>query len=453
MELNLLATGGLAAAAVGFWQQIKHCFAYVSSFVIVSAAIEHPLVTPIAAHLKTKWQPLPSGEFFYVGLIYPFRDRNRSVIVPFRVRGTRSVYCRKWQFVVASGGSHTMTMWSLRGLVDFDHIVSDALDEYEVRCEAQSQFDTVIEASSRFYVEKIVGREKGMFAGNSQGNPEYGGPTSSESATPSPSAPPGHSGVDAYLDASFKYERDRYIYSSAVDPFEGLYFSPKITSYIEQAGRWLQMGDWYLERQLPWRRGWLLHGPGGTGKSSLAKAVAQKLKIPVYQYFLSTLSDQEFIRYWADMATPCVALFEDFDTVFNKRTPLTEHKSLTFECVLNQISGVSSMNGVFLIVTTNHIDAIDEAMGVSCDRDGVSTRPGRIDTVIEVGAISRENRVKMAQSILRDWPGAASVLVGAGEGATPIQFQEMCIQRAFELLANDGPSIPVALNGRLGKVA
>lgn len=440
IDPTLLATGGIVAAAAGFWQQVKNCFGYVSSFVIVSATIEHPIAEPMGAYLKTKWTPLPSGEFFYVGMVLPFRDRNRSAIVPFKVRGVRSIYRRGWRFVIASGNS-SLTLWSLRWAVDFDAMVSDALDLWEVRC--QAQFDENAPNNSRFYIKKVIGREKGMFAadrdkiGHEGQHPTPIGDTAAGSS--SQRAP-----VDTYTDPSFKYSRDRYIWSSAVDPFEGLYFSPQVMTYVEQAERWFHMGDWYLNRQLPWRRGWLLHGPGGTGKSSLAKAAAQKLKIPVYQFFLATLSDQEFIREWADMATPCVALFEDFDTVFNKRAPLTEHKSLTFECVLNQISGVSSMNGVFLIVTTNHIEAIDEAMGISCGRDGISTRPGRIDSVIEIGAISRENRIRMAQSILRDWPDTVPELVVAGDSATPIQFQEMCIQRAFELLAGRDELVKIA---------
>lgn len=38
-------------------------------------------------------------------------------------------------------------------------------------------------------------------------------------------------------------------------------------------------------------------------------------------------------RSWADMSAPCIALFEDFDTVFNLRAPANDKILLTFECV------------------------------------------------------------------------------------------------------------------------
>jgi len=224
--------------------------------------------------------------------------------------------------------------------------------------------------------------------------------------------------------------------SNEDDPLEGLFFDDEILRYFDQARRWLSLGDWYLERQIPWRRGWLLHGPGGTGKSSIAKAVGQMLGIPVFHFYMATLSDQEFIERWDQMSTPCVALLEDFDNVFHGRENQTAHKSLTFDCVLNQISGVASINGVFLIVTTNHLEHIDSALGVESNLEGgISTRPGRVDSVIKVGYINAHNRRGMAEKILKDWPDLVEEVLGKHDQMpeiTPIQWQETLIQAALE---------------------
>jgi hypothetical protein len=432
MDTSLLATGGIAAAAVGFWGQVQSAFRYVSSFVVVSAAVRHPISYPVTAYLKTEWRPVPSGQFFYVGEWYKFRDKPMQMLVPFRLRSAKVIYFRRFQFVVKTGDSD-ITLWSIRGLVDFDRVISDAIDLYHLRNSGQMIDALGHEVNARyFFIEKVLGREKGMFARDkSDSGPGAALLEGHASAASSGDAP---ESFDTTTDLSFKYSRDQYIWTEDVDPFEGLYFDPVVLECVGQAAQWLSMGDWYLARSIPWRLGWAAHGPGGTGKSSLAKATARKLNLPIYQYFLATLSDQEFMDRWEGMRTPCVALFEDFDTVFNKRVPLTEHKSLTFQCVLNAISGVSSINGVFLIVTTNHLDAIDEAMGVSCGKDGISTRPGRIDRVIEVGAMSVQNRQKMAASVLRDWPEIVFPTVKQGEGMMPAQFQELCIQTAFHRL-------------------
>jgi ATP-dependent 26S proteasome regulatory subunit len=98
--------------------------------------------------------------------------------------------------------------------------------------------------------------------------------------------------------------------------------------------------------------------------------------------------------------------------------------------VLNQISGVLSANGIFMVVTTNDMSKLDPAMGVSYD-GGISTRPGRIDTVIEVGALDESGRQKMAHRILKDWPQLIPPLVDFHVDATPAQFQEVCLQVAL----------------------
>lgn len=433
LTTSALFTGGIGAAVMAGWTQVKSFFSYISSIIILQADLDYHLSAAMRSYLKSNYKPLPSGLLTYVSRKLPLKSKNSTAIVPFRIANKNAVYYGNRQFVFVNDDS-SMKMMGIRGLVNFNKLISDAIDHYETQCEAEEE-----KAPSRFQIYKVIGSEKGMSAHRDKGErAEVAG----EDGMASPSSDSSWRSVDLAVNKSFKYDRDLYTMNETDDPLEGLFFDDSVLHYFDQAQQWMDMKDWYMERKIPWRRGWLPYGPGGTGKSSIAKAVAQKLGIPVYQYFLATLSDQEFIRKWENMATPCVALFEDFDTIFNKREPLTEHKSLTFDCVLNQISGVSSMNGVFLIVTTNRLECIDEAMGVSCDLNGVSTRPGRIDSVFLVGMINRANRAKMANMILKDWPEEIDQLVDseAAENVTPIQFQEMCIQRAFDRLADKNGS-------------
>jgi hypothetical protein len=392
---------------------------------------------PLRSYLKENYSLVPSGILVYRAMWLAFTHSTTSTLVPFRVAASTAIYYKGFQFIVMSlKGNEKATLTSFRGMVDFNKIVSDALDAFERRCSANQEKEQAI--YTRFEVRRCIGREKTAFGGFGQkgsgGEDEIEGRVSNNSSSPESSG--GLFSLDLSVDLSFKYDRELYTGVSSEDPFEVLYFPPHIDKYIKQAEQWMDMGSWYSERKIPWRRGWMLYGPGGTGKSSLAKAVAKKLKIPIYQYFLATLSDQEFLKNWENMSTPCIALFEDFDTIFNKRESLTEHKSLTFDCILNQISGVSSTNGVFLMVTTNHLENIDPAMGVECGENGISTRPGRIDTVIEVGNITKDNRYKMAHQILKDWPEEIERLVSYNDSVTPVQFQEICLQMAFAKLSN-----------------
>lgn len=452
INMTTLGIGGIAAALTAGWQQVKNALSYVSSFILIKANFDYDLSPAVYTYLKRNYKPLPSGFLNYVAhRVNTMRGRKDTVLVPFRLPAPTAIYVGRLSFMIVNADSARLQIRTIRGLVDFDRLTSDALDSWDRHLKLNDE-----KRGSRFWVRKVIGTEKGMGAAFTNMKRQAVSNTAGDST--SQESPSGISSSnellrpDLTIDRSFKYAPETYAMRDDEDALEGLFFEPRILKYFEQALRWLRMGDWYLERQIPWRRGWLLHGPGGTGKSSIAKAVAQNLGIPIYHFYLATLSDQEFIEAWESMPTPCIALLEDFDNVFHGRENQTEHKSLSFECVLNQISGVSSLNGVFLIVTTNHIEHIDPALGVIKEADsGISTRPGRIDSVIEVGFINQENRQRMAQKILRDWPDIIERLMyehpdKAGVDWTPSQWQEVCIQAALDRMQSDEHLASIASN-------
>ena len=128
-----------------------------------------------------------------------------------------------------------------------------------------------------------------------------------------------------------------------------------------------------------------------------------------------------------------MALFEDFDTVFHGRENVygkptladqiagampnaaqngntasaLEVGKLSFGCLLNCIDGVDKGGGIFLVITTNHVEKLDPALGQPRKNpDGsvefISTRPGRIDKAIELGYMEREDKKRLARRIFFD---------------------------------------------------
>lgn len=430
---SAIALGGIAAAVVAGWAQVKNAFTYLSSFIIVTADIDEALEMQVVRYLRENWKLLPSGLLVYKARYIKFHGStsNMSTLVPFRVPAHRATYMRGGRLLFVSSKGSGMTLTVLRGTINTDEIIREALIY-------QSQLlDSDTNVGNRYQVIRMVGREKGAWASDSVRGGDGGLKSSGSSGMTEALAPSsGSVHLDTTRDRSFMYDSSNWIAPKSSDPFDNLYYPEEIERYIKQARQWLHLRKWYNDRQVPWRRGWLLYGPPGTGKTSLSKATAQALRIPIYQFFLATLSDLEMIDKWEQMDKPCMALLEDFDTVFNGRVSTTEHKSLTFDCILNLISGVGTVDGVFVNVTTNDLSKIDAALGILRDGEesGISTRPGRIDTVIRVGLISANNRLRLAQRILVDWPECFEAIVAEGEGMTPVQFQELCVQYAYTRL-------------------
>lgn len=425
--LGSIALGGAIAAIAAFWNQFKTAARQVSSILVVQAHLNSSVGNAAINNLKSNYKKVPSGISIIHGLWMPFKNRTDH-LVPFRVLPSTSIWYGKRRLLLLSK-SEDVTLISIRGLCDLDQFLVEScrLHEQEI-----SNQDLNI---NRFSISTFVGCEKGPWARprNTEPGPAGGAPPDNSGLRAT--AVSGGSLADPLRDESLCYDRDEYVITNQVDPLEGLFYDPEILAYLEEAKQWKASQTWYQERAIPWKRGWLIHGPGGTGKSSFAQVVAKTMRVPLYNFVLSTMSDQEFITAMQErIYPPCVVLFEDFDTVFDKREPLTDHKSLTFDCVLNQISGVKTLNGVFLIVTTNHIDKIDCAMGVTSEFGSISTRPGRIDQVIHLGVASERVRNQIAHSILKDWPELCDEVVKQTDSMTAVQVQEHCIQRAFTLI-------------------
>lgn len=199
---------------------------------------------------------------------------------------------------------------------------------------------------------------------------------------------------------------------------------------------WYSHRDWYRERGLSWRRGYNLYGRPGTGKTSIIRAMAEELDIPVHTFGLASMSNYDFENSWKRTQNDCprIVLFEDFDNIFDGRKNREEDTGLTFDCILNAIDGIERQDGLLLFITSNHIDKIDPALGVP-DADGNSTRPGRIDVVAELPGLDFEGRLKMANRILLDCPDEAQKLaLSEPDGITAAQFQEKAARKARELL-------------------
>ncbi|KAI6815568.1 hypothetical protein KC340_g15547 [Hortaea werneckii] len=79
--------------------------------------------------------------------------------------------------------------------------------------------------------------------------------------------------------------------------------------------------NYYINRGIPWRRGFLFWGPPGTGKTSFTTALAGHFKLDIYLIGLSssTLDDQRLESLFAALPGRCIVLLEDIDSAGIRR--------------------------------------------------------------------------------------------------------------------------------------
>ncbi|KAI1077993.1 P-loop containing nucleoside triphosphate hydrolase protein [Whalleya microplaca] len=156
---------------------------------------------------------------------------------------------------------------------------------------------------------------------------------------------------------------------------------------------------YYSSRGIPYRRGYLLHGPPGTGKTSLSLALAGQFELDLYILDMGTVTNDGYLEMmFAQLPPYCLLLLEDIDAVGMKRKPSDEkikEQPCSLSALLNALDGVASQEGRVVLMTSNLPDELDEAL----------LRPGRVDRKIYLGHINREGAEQMMSSSLRkrDW--------------------------------------------------
>jgi DNA polymerase III delta prime subunit len=186
---------------------------------------------------------------------------------------------------------------------------------------------------------------------------------------------------------------------------------------------------WFRENKLPFRRGYLLHGPPGNGKSTAVRAMMTSRGLTAYAMRLfDSQQDDSDLDHLFDLAVknrPSMVLLEDLDRAFPKTG---ESKSrISLQALLNALDGVGTGEGVIVVATANEPTILDPA---------ILRRPGRFDRVVHFPNPSIELRQQYLQQLNPNLPPRHLKLsVEGSEGLSFAQLREIHIiagQRAFE---------------------
>lgn len=180
--------------------------------------------------------------------------------------------------------------------------------------------------------------------------------------------------------------------------WEDVFLSEEVTRSIkDDIYFFLENEKVFREVGIPYKRGYLLTGPPGNGKSSIARVLATSMPFESFMFDFSNpdMGNSELTEAfkWATAKAPSVFFLEDIDRIFDPDTgPKTR---VTMDHLLNCLDGIKVNDGLVVVATANNPKVLDSA---------ILSRPGRFDKVVQIDVPDHKLRERYLGHLFRKLP-------------------------------------------------
>jgi hypothetical protein len=432
MDLKTLPFFTLLAPLLLFFQQVRgFLFRVISCF------------------WKCRHIPADFSETFYFALLkrgkrIHFDDYEINMLTMFSLKKKTSlpvlfkvydfeIVLYRWLIpVVLRGAEMGMKIYYFKFSFPFDRFMNEVValchEEITERAKRRTQ--------NRFYCEMRQGKSLKALSVNSDNNYSHGGSPSKES---SPKVK-----IPVLYPASIFNRKmggqiigvnpHDYDWGHPADEKDKYQLTELGKNLLHQTQKWLQAERWYKERNIAWRRGFLLHGAPGNGKSALVLEIAKRLGIPLFIFDLSSMDNNELGTLLNGLPSDsAIILFEDFDVIFDGREnkcKSSQYGGVTFDFFLNKLSGTNSITNKLVFVTTNHLKKIDSAL----------LRPGRMDEILKVLPLNMPEKINLAKIILNSHIELIDKVLSESETDTTAEFENRCTKVALATFWEGAPN-------------
>jgi SpoVK/Ycf46/Vps4 family AAA+-type ATPase len=202
--------------------------------------------------------------------------------------------------------------------------------------------------------------------------------------------------------------------SVALDEKQELLLKKELDIFVKNKSFYEKIG-------MPYRRGILLYGKPGTGKTSLINAISSYLSRDIYHLNLKMIKDDsELSAVFSGVPSNQLIVLEDVDAQSNvlhkrntqinnnfifdekinnnnfnelsKKSPNDRNTHFSLSAFLACLDGHTISEGNIIIMTTNHVDFLDPAC----------IRPGRMDVHLELGYCTHYQLNKMFKTVINN---------------------------------------------------